>query len=163
MAENPFTQTSTSSRPDYAAIAATDPKIKSGAQWFWWIVALSVINTIVAHCGGQMSFVMGLGFTLIIDAVFQAYKAVAFVLDFVVLAFFFAMGWFATKGRVWAFAVGIGAYTLDACIYLYFQDWLPFAFHGLALFYLYQAMLRLRNAIQSAGEAPVAGPPPLSP
>ncbi len=164
MPDSPFVASETSARPDYAAIAKTDPQIISGARWFWWIAALSLINTVVAHSGGNMSFVMGLGFTLIADGVFHEYVAIAVIIDLLFLAFFFAMGWFAGKGQVWAFVLGIVVYVLDSCIYLYFQDWLPVGFHALALFYIIRATIILRKAIKTAAEpAPVATPPPLAP
>jgi len=162
MSDNPFV-TPTLTSQDYAAIAKSDPAIISGARWFWWIAGLSLINTIVAHTGGNMSFVMGLGFTLIADAVFHEYMVIAFIIDLFFLGFFVAIGWFATKGRVWAFIVGIVVYVLDLAIYLYFQDWLPVAFHALALFYIFRAMGTLRTAIKAAKEpAPVVTPPPLA-
>lgn len=164
MAENPFTSTAAPAPAalDYAAIAKSDPQIISGAHWFWWIVGLSLINTIVAHSGGSMSFVMGLGFTLIADAAFQEFKVIAFAIDVLFLGFFFGMGWFARQGHVWAFIAGIVVYVLDSAIYLYFQDWLPFGFHALALFYIVRATGRLRSAIKATREAPVAAPPPLA-
>lgn len=109
-----------------------------------------------------MSFVMGLGFTLIADAFFQQYKAIAFAIDLCFLGFFFAAGWFGTKGHLWAFILGIVVYVLDSCIYLYFQDWFPFGFHVLALFYIIRATGILRTAIKTAKAAPPTEPPPLA-
>ncbi len=163
MPDSPFVASDTTPRLDYAAIAKSDPQIISGARWFWWIAGLSLINTIVAHTGGTMSFVMGLGFTLIADAFFQQYKVIAFAIDLCFLGFFFAVGWFGTKGRLWAFILGIVVYVLDSCIYLYFQDWLPLGFHALALFYIIRATGLLRTAVKAAKETSPAAPPPLAP
>jgi hypothetical protein len=158
MADNPFTTSATtpplvSAAPaalDYAAIARSDPQIISGARWFWWIAGLSLVNTVLIHSGSDTSFVIGLGFTLVADAIFQAIKPIAFAIDALALGFFFAMGWFAGKGRLWAFLVGIVCYVLDAGIYLFFQDWMSLAFHALALVYLAKATISLRGAIQAA-------------
>jgi hypothetical protein len=68
MSRNPFTQTSEGLPIDRKAIIGANPKIVSAARWFWWIVALSIINTILLHSGSETSFVMGLGFTLVADA-----------------------------------------------------------------------------------------------
>lgn len=176
MAENPFTSPAADAPPpvaaaapaapaplDHAAIAAAQPEIVSGARWFWWIAGLSLVNTVLMHTGANTTFVIGLGFTLIADAVFQELKPIAFAIDALALGFFFAMGWFATKGRLWAFYTGIACYTLDALIYLYFQDWMPLAFHGLALFYMIKATITLRSAIQVAQfHAKSTGTPPVA-
>jgi hypothetical protein len=160
MAENPFTQATHPPAPDYARIAQSDPQIISGARWFWWIAGLSVVNTIMLHSGSDVSFVVGLGFTLLADVIFREYQIVAFAIDAVALGFFFGIGWFAGKGRFWAFVVGMVAYTLDAGIYLLFQDWMSLAFHGLALFGLFRGAKQLRLAVKAATEAPL--PPPIS-
>ena len=97
MPENPFTNTPPPAL-DYAAVAKASPEIISGARWFWWIAGLSLVNSVILHSGGGTSFVIGLGFTQIVDALFQSLKPVAFGIALFALGFFFAMGWYATKG-----------------------------------------------------------------
>jgi hypothetical protein len=165
MSDNPFTAPHAASAPT-AAIRATVAKshaeIIGGARWFWWIAGLSLVNSIILHSGGGTSFVIGLGFTLVVDGIFQSLKPVAFAVDLCALGFFFAMGWYAARGWVWAFLTGIIFYALDAVIYLVFQDWMPAAFHGLALFYLFRGMQKLRAELKAApaagAEPPVATP-----
>lgn len=41
--------------------------VKNGANWFYWIAALSLINTVILMSGGSVSFLFGLGTTQIID------------------------------------------------------------------------------------------------
>ena len=170
MAENPFTAPSAggpaaTAQIDPAVVAQANPQIISGARWFWWIAGLSLVNSAIMHGGGQTSFVIGLGFTLVADAVFQALKPIAFLIDAVAIGFFFGIGWFAGKGRVWAFITGIVFYVLDAGIYLYFQDWMPLAFHAFALFYIIRATTQLRADLAVARTAPPAAvtPPPATP
>jgi len=159
MAENAFTQNGALSSEERAALAKSDSKIVSGARWFWWIAGLSLINTILIHSGSDTSFVIGLGFTLLADAIFQTIKPIAFGIDAVALGFFFAMGWFALRGHVWAFIVGIVFYACDAGIYLFGGDWMPVAFHALALYYLIRATVTLRATLKSAASVPVEPPP----
>ncbi len=164
MSENSFTQPLPADTIDRAALAQAHPEIAGGARWFWWIAGLSLVNTILIHSGSNTSFVIGLGFTLLADSLLQAIKPVAFAIDLVALGFFFAMGRFALRGHLWAFVTGIVFYLLDALIYLYFQDWMPVAFHGLALFYLIRAATRLRTEIAAAtAKAAAAVPPVLTP
>jgi hypothetical protein len=170
MAENPFTKPDAiapvslpASTPavDRAAIAQSEPEVMSGASWFWWIAALSLINTVLIHTGSDTSLAIGLGFTLIVDAMFQEVKLVAFVIDALALATVCGLGFFARKGYVWAFVVGIVLYSLDALIYLGMQAWLGVAIHAFALFYMFRGALRLRTALKAAAEPPpVLAPPP---
>lgn len=165
MAENPFTTPPSSTPPspalDLAAIARATPNVVSGAQWFWWIAGLSLVNSVILHAGGTTSFVIGLGFTQFADGFFHSTKPAAFVVDAIALGFFFGVGWFASKGHVWAFVTGIVLYVLDAVIYYFFEDWMPLAFHGLALFFMGRALLQLRAAI-AAARATASAPPPLA-
>jgi hypothetical protein len=170
MAENPFTKPDAiapasapapTSALNRAAIAQSEPEVMSGASWFWWIAALSLINTVLIHTGSDTSLAIGLGFTLIVDAMFQEVKLVAFVIDALALATVCGLGFFARKGYVWAFVVGIVLYSLDALIYLGMQAWLGVAIHAFALFYMFRGALRLRAALKAAAEPPpVLAPPP---
>lgn len=176
MAANPFTQTDnaapsspTPSAPaadlpvNRALVAQSEPEVMSGASWFWWIAGLSLVNTIMIHSGSDTGFIIGLGFTLLVDAMFREYQLVAFIIDALAIGTILGLGFFARKGHVWAFVVGIVFYTLDAGIYLLGQDWMAVAFHGLALFYLFRGAMKLRTALKAAAEPPpVMAPPPVA-
>src|SRR5438477_10996020 len=41
---------------------------RSGANWFYWIAALSLLNSIIFFTGSNFSFFVGLGLTPLIDA-----------------------------------------------------------------------------------------------
>ena len=167
MAENPFTKSETPAFAveavpvNRAIVAQADPEVMSGASWFWWIAGLSLVNTIMIHSGSDTGFIIGLGFTLVVDSMFREYQLVAFIIDALAIGTILALGFFARKGHFWAFVTGIVLYTLDAGIYLIAQDWLAVAFHGLALFYLFRGAKALRAALKAAAEPPpVVAPPP---
>ena len=52
----------------------TEAAFKGGANWFFWIAGLSVINSLIITFGGEMSFVIGLGITQFIDGISIALK-----------------------------------------------------------------------------------------
>ena len=94
--ENIFNSTeetnSTSIQPtlDPALLA----QLRSGANWFYWIAGLSVVNSLIFAFGGKVSFIAGLGLTQIVDGIFDAIvtagapsavRAVAIVISFVVI------------------------------------------------------------------------------
>jgi hypothetical protein len=153
MSSNPFTSADTPT-VDRAAILAANPGIKSAAHWFWWIVGLSLINTVLIHSGSQTSFAVGLGFTLLADVVFREWMVVALVFDVLVIGFFVAMGVFAVRGHRWAFLIGGLVYAADALIFLYFQDFLALALHGWALFSITTGGMTLHRAIKAAKTVP---------
>lgn len=172
MAASPFTEP-TAPAPaaapaiQPALVAASDPQIISGARWFWWIAGLSAVNTVLIHSGSDTSFVIGLGFTLIADSIFSEMKAIAFAIDAVAIGSFVALGWFSGRGHIWAFLTGIVLYAIDALIYLPVQQWLSVGFHVFALFFIFRAMMRLREGLKAARAAAVVtdtttAPPPLA-
>jgi hypothetical protein len=140
-----------------AAIVQADPSIKNGAGWFWWIAALSVINTALIHSGSETSLAIGLGFTLMADAIFKDHLVIALVIDALALALVVGLGFLAHKGYVSAFVVGIILYGCDALIYVALGGWMGVGIHCVALFYMIRAAVELRKALKAAAEpVPVA-------
>lgn len=157
---NPFLET-TSAAPvapviDRKAILTANPGIISSARWFYWIAGLSIVNSVLTHSGSETSFVAGLGFTLVVDAVFQSLKPVAFVIDALAVAFFIAMGALAVRGHRWAFLVGGVLYAMDAVIYVLLQAWFPVIFHAWALLSLWVGGMHLHREIKAQLAAPPA-------
>lgn len=163
MSTNPFVA---GPAVDPAALVKANPEILSGARWFWWIAGLSLINTVMIHSGSEVSFIIGLGFTLVADSIFREYQLIAFAIDAVALGMFFTFGWFAARGHRWAFITGAAIYTADALIYVFFSDWMPVALHGLALFYIVRGVIKLNDGLKLAREAAlttVTTEPPIVP
>jgi len=160
MAENPFTQPGSESATapaipvspavNRAIVAQSDPMVMSGASWFWWIVGLSIVNSIMIHSGSDRNFVIGLGVTLLADVIFREVVIVALVIDAIALTTFAGLGFFARKGHLWAYVTGIVLYVLDGCIYLFLQDWMSVGFHAFALFYMIRGAAALRTALKAA-------------
>jgi hypothetical protein len=140
---------STSAVP--AAVApAVHPMVQAGAKWFWWIAGLSLVNTVMIYTGTDLSFVVGLGITLVSDIVFADVKPIAFAIDAVVLGFFFLMGYYGSRGHDWAFYLGLTVYVIDALVYVWFQDWMSVGFHALVIFFIVRGLMALRQAPQPA-------------
>jgi hypothetical protein len=130
------------------ATPSTSPIVQSAARWFWWIAGLSVVNIVLFQSGSQANFVVGLGITAVSDVVFAANKPIGFVIDALAVGFFLWMGAQGSRGKLWAFYVGLAVYTLDALIYLSLKDWMPVAFHALAIFFIMKGVMALRLAPQ---------------
>ena len=120
-------------------------RMKSGAHWFYWIAALSLVTSIISLAGGTWAFLVSLGLTQLVDALANlgaerlgvGVKIVALVFDFVAAGLFALFGYFAGKGRTWAFIVGMVLYLLDALVCLLIGFWLGLAFHAFALYSIY--------------------------
>jgi hypothetical protein len=131
-----------------AAIAELTRRMKSGANNFYWIAALSVINSFVLEFGGNSYFVVGLASSLFVDGFFVGFanefpdaaifaKLIGLAISLFIAGIFALFGFFANKGKRWAFIVGMVFYAIDTLIMLAFQEWMGLIFHGLFLFGLF--------------------------
>jgi hypothetical protein len=115
-------------------VAAT--RARTGAQWFYWIAVLSVINFLILD--GKLRFGVGLGFTPVIHGLVNRAGSTGHVLDIVMNACaagaFFTFGYFATKARKWAFLVGMALYLMDGLLLVTVRDILGIGFHTYALY-----------------------------
>jgi hypothetical protein len=133
-------------------------QLQSGAHWFYWIAALSLINSLAALFGSDWRFIAGLGITQIIDAIAREIagdagttaRIVAFIFDLLVACVFVIFGIFASKKMTWAFGVGMFIYGLDAVLFLFGMDILAIAFHAYALYCLYGGLRACQQLNQMA-------------
>jgi hypothetical protein len=108
-----------------------------GANWFFWVAGMSVVNSIVLHAGGQFFFVVGSFAKAVgeqnagLDAGLKIFAIGFSVVAALIVAGF---GMLARKGYLIPFAIGMVLYLLDGLIFLAFQDILSVAFHGWALY-----------------------------
>lgn len=131
--------------PIHAPVSAQSPelqrRVRSGASWFYWIAAFSVINSIIMATGSGWGFALGLGVTSFIDAlasgVAGAGKAVAIALNIGAAAFVAMFGFFAGKGHAWAFIIGMILLALDTAVTGLLQMWISLAIHAFALFCIF--------------------------
>lgn len=137
-----------------------ESQLKNGTSWFYWIAGLTVLNSLIFIFNGSISFVVGLGFTQVVDGFLIAireeigpeagilWQIAGFGFNFFVAAMFVMFGIFARKQILWVNILGIVLYTLDVLILLWVQDFFSILFHGLALFGLikgYQAIKQLKD------------------
>ena len=147
-----------SSEPDQEKIFADNYELtaqtKRGANWFYWIAGLSLINSLIFLFGGNLSFVAGLGITQLIDAIvdqitkngdLSVIKIIAFALDLIIAMIFVLCGLWANKFKVWAFIIGMVFYLLDGIFLLVIGAFLPAAFHAFALFMIFRGLSAARQ------------------
>lgn len=127
-------------------------RMKSGANWFYWIAGLSAVNSAIVLGGSNWHFLAGLGITDIIAYIAQKAGStgtvIGIVLNALALGVFVMFGVFANKKQIWAFIVGMLFYGLDALIFLLAgPDFLSIAFHAFALFQIFKGM-QAANALK---------------
>ena len=127
---------------------------KSGANWFYWIAGLSLINSLIFFFGGNWSFFAGLGVTQLLDAIvdqisrngdFSAIKIIAFIIDLVIAAIFVLCGLWSNKLQIWAFIAGMVLYFLDGILLLLIGAYFPAGFHVFALFMIFRGLSAARQ------------------
>ena len=141
----------------------------SGANWFFWIVGLSLINAALISFGSDRVLAIGLNATMVMDygikdaiakgaAHASGLRVVEMVFDFVVLAFYAFCGVMAMRGKVWAFYLGMTAFALDTLLSIIGVDIIGGLIHAWALFTMWQGAKALKqlNALRLAAQTPAS-------
>lgn len=129
----------------------------TGAGWFFWIAALSLLNSALNLIGGGWGFAVGLGLTQFMDSIALglseelggAVKLTVFGFDLIVASAVVAFGVLARRRHLWAYWVGMFLYALDGSLFLVVGDWTSIAFHAFMLFGLWNGM-RACDALRTA-------------
>ncbi len=146
--------------------------IKRSANWLYWIGGLSLVNTVMTVTNAGYRFLFGLGITYLLNEIiyyiFNGFPqnlniqldyssnsigwvgvSVIIVSNLLVCGIFVLLGFFANRGKKWAFIVGVILYGFDALLLIvFYQDLLGFAFHILGIYYLFngfKALSKLRE------------------
>lgn len=171
------------SMPHGSAVAGSDQawvdtaqlaqRVAGGANWFYWIAGLSVINSVAVAFGAEWSFIVGLGMTQIVDAVARAIVEesggsfliwAALAVDVGIAGLFLLFGVLASKGKTAAFVVGMVLYGLDALLFVLVGDWLGLGFHVLALVFIFGGYSAARKlAAATPAPDPARSPQPITP
>ncbi len=128
--------------PDEATREQWEKSWHSGANWFYWIAGLSLVNTALFLFGSDRAFIFGLGATQVVELLARAIAAeggdaaylFAFLINGAIVALVLLFGFLANRGKTWAFGVGMTLYALDAGVFLLASDWLGLGFHVFVLY-----------------------------
>jgi hypothetical protein len=138
---------------------ACEAKIKSGFGWYYWIAAMSAINTALYLAGSTLNFVIGLGVTQILDVFMKDLveklgsgatflQWIGYGVDLVIAGLFLLIGYLSNKRIRWIAIAGIVFYSLDGIILLLFRVYLAAGFHALAVLGILTG-LRAMNDLKS--------------
>ena len=130
-------------------------RMKGGAHWFYWIAALSLINSAIFLYGGNWSFFAGLAITQLADALvyemsgatndFSVVKFIALAIDVMIAGLFALCGVFGSRSQISAFIVGMILYALDGVLILLLGGFLSAGFHLFALIMIFRGLMAARE------------------
>jgi hypothetical protein len=145
------------------ATPAPEQRIASGANWFYWIAALSLVNSVIVLTGREWGFVLGLGITQLIDALGRSIGSpiaslFAFAANLLIAAVVVLFGYYARRFRA-LYVGGMLAYAVDGAIYAVAQDWLAAGFHGFVLFTMLPGAAAFKERITATPVPPAAEAP----
>lgn len=111
-------------------IARLEQRANSGARWFFWIAALSLITFLTMISGSGWRFIISLGTTQLITEIAKAASAdlgnaataIAVVFNLLAAGLFVDLGVLAGKRYLWAYLIGIIFFGLDIAIFVLAQD-----------------------------------------
>ena len=120
-------------------------KIKKAANWFYWIAALSIINSILNFdTPSNIGFTAALGISQIVDGfimdLYGSYHYYATIINVLISLVIAVIGYNARKANKTAFIIGLNVYALDGILFFYYNIWINFAFHILVLYFIYQGI-----------------------
>ncbi|MEN6306183.1 MAG: hypothetical protein ABFD91_00375 [Anaerohalosphaeraceae bacterium] len=93
-------------------------QLRGGASWFYWIGALSLINSLLFMSGSTMGFIFGLGITQVFDGIGSnlseeigsGAKIAAFAFNCIIAGIYGAFGVFSHKRYTAVFNSGQALY-----------------------------------------------------
>ena len=146
-------------------LEATQPRILdrktayAGANWFFWLAALSVINSLAVYYIGIGNTPLAFGVTQWVDGTHGPLTPEAFsppltafglIINLLIAAGFAGFGYLARRGNDVAFLIGIFLYVVDAMLSIGLRDFWGFSFHLVGFFFLFRGLLASRHVRENA-------------
>ncbi|MGQ0634589.1 MAG: hypothetical protein ACT4QC_08260 [Planctomycetaceae bacterium] len=165
VAEEAFDSEATGGAQSIAA--ALEAQGRAGANWFYWIAGLSVVNSAILLLGADIHFVVGLGITQFVDVIAAAlaqqapenatlFRVISIGLNAIVVAVVLLLGWLSNRRFTSIFLLGMTLYLLDGLLFVLFGDWMSVAFHVFALYCMskgWSAFRQLNSLIREPAPA----------
>lgn len=141
---------------DDSARHVTRTSILHGANWFFWLAILSLINTLLVFYYGLPNLPFALGITQWLDGTMGfgrsgvAMTTSALLVNILVAGVLAMFGLLARRGSDVAFVVGIFLYAIDAMLAIGLRDFFAFGVHLIGLFFLVKGLLASRHIRENA-------------
>ena len=130
---------------------------RKAAGWFGAIALFSVVNSVLIALNASVNFVIGLGATIVVDALTLAarqnteptaamlFSIAGMMADALLIGIVTIIWWLSRKGSRTAYTVGMVLYFLDTLIFVAASDWVGMGFHLFFLFMLWGGRAFMRE------------------
>ena len=139
---------------DDSARHVTRTSVLHGADWFFWLAILSVINSLILYYYNTPNSPVALGITQWVDGTTSGFNSSmttsALVINILIAGAFAMFGLLARKGSDIAFVVGIFLYLIDAFLMIGVKDFFGFGVHLIVLFFLVKGLFASRHIRENA-------------
>ena len=139
---------------DDSARHVTRTSVLHGADWFFWIAILSLINSLIVYFYNTPNMPIALGITQWVDGTTSGFNAsmstAGLITDIIIAAVLAMFGYFARRGSDLAFVIGIFLYVIDSFLSIGVRDFFGFGVHLLGLFFLVKGLLASRHIRENA-------------
>ncbi len=139
---------------DDSARHVTRTSVLHGADWFFWLALLSIVNSLIVYFYNTPNTPVALGLTQWLDGTnggIGSSMSLSWLVNNILIAGCLAMfGLLARKGSDIAFVVGIFVYVIDAFLMIGVRDLFGFGVHLLAIFFLCKGLLASRHLRENA-------------
>jgi hypothetical protein len=133
--------------------------IFSGANWFYWVAILSVLNSFIVWYLTIPNLPFALGVTQWADGTsghmnsegwFPPLRIAGLLLNVLIAGVFAIFGYLAKRGSDLAFVVGMFLYICDGMLLIGLRDVFGSLFHLIPLFFIFKGLLASRHLRENA-------------
>jgi hypothetical protein len=127
-------------------------RLQAGANWFFVVAGLTLVNTFLAMFNGRMRFIFGLGICDLFNALVREGMisvGTVYVIDVIITAVFAFVGLRSRRGIQLWFAAGMFLYALDGLLSLYLHWYRHAGFHLVALYCMWQGFRQIKRLRQA--------------
>lgn len=139
---------------DDSARHVTRTSILHGANWFFWLAILSVINTLIVYQYQTPNTPIALAITQWLDGTSAGLNPTmstqSLITNLLIAGVLAGFGLLARRGSDLAFVVGIFLYVIDAMLAIGLRDVFGFGVHLIGLFFLFKGLLASRHVRENA-------------
>lgn len=122
----------------------------NGANWFYLIGVLSLINALLSLSNKNIRFIFGListDFFILLSKLtkLQNIKLTFYVITFILCAFFIIIGYLGNKQKKWCFIVGGILYSADTVLLLLFKNYHDIFWHIIAIYAIFKGFTAINK------------------
>jgi amino acid transporter len=134
-----------------ARLMELENQFRNGANWFYWIAALSLASTVLMLIGSTIIPALTLGTTEFLTEIAMYDPTLTYLVlvpYIIILGIVVLVGYLSNMGIRWVYMVGIVLFILDTMLLLTAMDLLGVGFHIFALFFMikgYTALGKLKK------------------